>query len=387
MKKTLPLFAFLIITCRPAPISVFTAETSKTHEQILEDLRLPKYFKAPDELLTLPADVKMPEDLELTDYRWPVPEGPPTSVWCECRKGGSSPHIGKDFKTNENPNKQSIATNNGIVISAARAINPNCGYVVWLVDAGGALWRYVHLDKPKLKAGDVLSAGDVVGVHTMYPNTASKKNRSCGLGQHLHLDRYTAGKFKDEEKFRTCQKGEQSCNYNPDHAKDPEKLSGSTSLSLTVEHDSHDFVKEEVYQYENSQQAPESVCSAYQPAPERVEALPVASNSEVSLSVDFKTSAAVSGEKILNVQIWLKKSSGDNKENNCGLNNSQECIISWNVLTSSDEKNWNLIYEDESVRNVDVWLDWQTSYCSKDNQYTIVANTNKGNTVISKGAF
>lgn len=121
------------------------------------------------------------------DYYYPIrtAEDPGiTSNWCRLRDIGSSPHIGTDF-SDYPPAITSQAIYSGVIDS----INylGSCGYEVFLADDRGAVWRYLHCNAPNLNVGQRVKGGDTMCIHSAYPQAG------CGLGKHLHLDRYKIG--------------------------------------------------------------------------------------------------------------------------------------------------------------------------------------------------
>jgi hypothetical protein len=122
------------------------------------------------------------------DYYYPLRPGQDpaiTSNWCELRNIGTSPHIGTDFA-----DYPAVLTSQAIFSGRIDSIEfggPTCGYEVFLTDDRGAVWRYMHCNAPNLKVGQRVKGGDVMCTHSQYPRLP------CGLGTHLHLDRYKLG--------------------------------------------------------------------------------------------------------------------------------------------------------------------------------------------------
>ncbi|MEI8027680.1 MAG: M23 family metallopeptidase [Pseudomonadota bacterium] len=107
-----------------------------------------------------------------------------TSSWCETRNIGTSPHIGTDFG-----DFPPVLTSQAIYSGKIERVEflASCGYAVYLADDRGALWRYLHCNRPNLVEGQRVKGGDMMCTHSNYPEPA------CGGGRHLHLDRFKLG--------------------------------------------------------------------------------------------------------------------------------------------------------------------------------------------------
>jgi len=107
-----------------------------------------------------------------------------TSSWCQLRGIGTSPHIGTDFADfGGSFNSQAIFSGRIERIGFLES----CGYEVYLADDRGALWRYLHCNKPNLVEGQKIKGGEMICTHSSYPLSG------CGSGAHLHLDRFKIG--------------------------------------------------------------------------------------------------------------------------------------------------------------------------------------------------
>ncbi len=142
----------------------------------------------------------------LKDYLFPVMRGVKGSAWCACRSVGTSPHVGIDLNA-ASGQETSVAMSNGRVVDVT--YDSACGWILWLEDSHRAKWRFVHLNKPEVRTGDIVKRGQILGHHSQYPKGG------CGTGPHLHLERRSAGTHGSSEEFRTCQYGRSSCYYNP----------------------------------------------------------------------------------------------------------------------------------------------------------------------------
>jgi murein DD-endopeptidase MepM/ murein hydrolase activator NlpD len=143
----------------------------------------------------------------LSQFVFPVVAGSFGSSWCVCRGIGTSPHVGQDIVDNGVGTQKSIAMSNGRVQSVS--YDSSCGWNVTFRDSMGADWRFVHLNDPPVKVGQVVSRGALLGINQDYPKAG------CGTGAHLHLERRSPGRFGSAEEFRSCQYGRQTCYYNP----------------------------------------------------------------------------------------------------------------------------------------------------------------------------
>ena len=107
-----------------------------------------------------------------------------TSTWCQIRNIGTSPHIGTDFG-----DWPAVLTSQAIYSGKIERVEylSSCGYAVYLADDRGALWRYLHCNKPNLVEGQRVKGGDTMCTHSSYPEPG------CGGARHLHLDRFKLG--------------------------------------------------------------------------------------------------------------------------------------------------------------------------------------------------
>ena len=142
-----------------------------------------------------------------SSYVFPVMAGKMGSSWCVCRSIGTSPHVGQDLVDGGVGTQKSVALSNGKIQKVS--FDPACGWSVMFQDSMGSDWRYVHLNEPYVKVGQVVARGSVLGINRDYPK------EGCGTGAHLHLERRSSGRWGSAEEFATCQYGRQSCYYNP----------------------------------------------------------------------------------------------------------------------------------------------------------------------------
>ncbi|NVJ50749.1 MAG: M23 family metallopeptidase [Gammaproteobacteria bacterium] len=138
-------------------------------------------------------------------WSFPLPGGYYTSGWCQCRNIGTSPHIGQDIS--RAGTKKAVAVQKGRVTSTS--FSSSCGYISYVEDDFGTLWRYVHLNRPALNDGARVQAGQHLAYISQYPKSG------CGSGAHLHFERRSAGYFNDRSTGKSCQNGYRSCYYDP----------------------------------------------------------------------------------------------------------------------------------------------------------------------------
>jgi murein DD-endopeptidase MepM/ murein hydrolase activator NlpD len=161
---------------------------------------------------TLPAPTgdsqrRLFEATPLSEYVFPVISGDFGSMWCVCRSVGTSPHVGQDINGASGIPEVSVAMSNGVVLDVS--FDSACGWSVWFEDSHQSTWRYLHLNQPRVRVGQVVARGQALGAHADYPQA------SCGTGPHLHLERRSPGVHGSPEEFRSCQYGRSSCYYNP----------------------------------------------------------------------------------------------------------------------------------------------------------------------------
>lgn len=329
-------------------------------------------------------------------YALPMPGAFVTSEWCVCRDSCSyctSPHIGWDLS--KDGSKTSVALANGTVTDVY--LNGTCGWEVRFRDTGGALWLYRHLNQPSVSVGRVLTAGQYIGAHSQYPGSG------CGSGPHLHLERLSAGGFRDAPVGASCRNGYSTCNYDP---RKPFRammygnaLAANEAFFETLPHGAdaggtdqeHRQGAEPVAQTPAHPVARPTDCSPVQPVPTTVDALPGDSSGD---------SSGDSGSGALQASIGLKKTEGERAlldaqvhlageaENNaCG--DSGECIVKWELFMKGGDGRFARVLSDASVRNAPVSLAQETRYCApkgSDGTYVVVARTRSGNFLKAEGS-
>jgi hypothetical protein len=130
-----------------------------------------------------------------------------TSSWCIRRSIGTSPHIGVDFG-----GFPAVLTSQAIFSGKIDKIEylGSCGYAVWLHDDRGAVWRYLHCNKPKLSEGQRVNGGDEMCKHSKYPKSG------CGKGRHLHLERFKLGAGYPPARKPSFDPEYKGCNFDPE---------------------------------------------------------------------------------------------------------------------------------------------------------------------------
>ncbi|MGH8032544.1 MAG: M23 family metallopeptidase [Luteimonas sp.] len=147
------------------------------------------------------------EQAQAQNWSVPLQRGARGSAWCVCRTSGTSPHIGQDW--NASGAEIPVAIEDGNVQSTT--FGSTCGVSLNYTDEYGSSWRYVHLNQGEgIPAnGTRVVSGARIGTISRYPLTG------CGNGAHLHLERRSAGFFRDSPASRSCEAGPEACNYNP----------------------------------------------------------------------------------------------------------------------------------------------------------------------------
>lgn len=103
------------------------------------------------------------------------------SFWGEVRGGGTRKHRGIDIFASKGTPLLAVA--DGVVTSVGNG--PISGKTVWLRTSGhGITAYYAHLDKQKVKVGQRVRKGDVIG-------TVGKTGNARTTPAHLHFGIYT----------------------------------------------------------------------------------------------------------------------------------------------------------------------------------------------------
>jgi Peptidase family M23 len=295
-------------------------------------------------------------------YTYPVPSGYSTSTWCVCRSVGTSPHIGHDFVNND-PVINSVAVRRGTISNVQ--FNGSCGWEVQLRDETGATWRYLHLNAPRnsLYVGAKVEAGTHIGSHSQYPSPG------CGTGPHLHLERLSAGGFKDQPGGATCDFRYGSCNYDPYKPWKNGGLrlaDGDTAIdSKITELDPIAEVKGKTCRNNSNEVISESALS-----------------SELGKISDDgnQLSTSASTQKVDSQRVIVAATSlGDNSENVCA--NDKECLVQWRVYEKLPNGELKKIMQDQAIRNIVPRVQLDHMFCAsqtENNNLVILAKSSAG---------
>jgi hypothetical protein len=208
-----------------------------------------------------------------------------------------------------------------------------------LEDTSGARWRYLHLNANNWQIGNTITKGTIIGTHSTYPIPGQ-----CGSGPHLHLERRSAGGFRDSEVFKTCQFGTKSCNYDPNK---PFPGAGKNALvhlltNPVIEQAASAFV---VPVREMSAGSCKRDPAMYPRATNRTLADYRLSGNGSRGGVKVAYDTLEAGDY---TQLQLAAVLGDNANNQCGA--GQNCLVSWQVLAET-ETGLKRVFFDASLRN------------------------------------
>ena len=413
-------------------VGLFLGVTLISCKQSIQGGQVPETEKAPPPLAPVPQQAPAAAAPAASPKKTDTPnltgEGilktPPTSFvnpalnsvgtdqWCICRKGGSSPHIGWDLGFRSV--RKSIALSNGVV-RERRLVNNACGWEIILEDTSGAKWRYLHLDTPSLKVGDLLFQGQVVGVHGKYPLSA------CGTGPHLHLERRSKGEHPGDQTFKKCDGEAETCFWNPtsllvgkrilmsegeatalqqknksetDQAKSSISLAGNEALLLAGSAESPEKSEPEANASEETGRKNELVyfnteppeCPSLQPEAFLSDPPPVAAN-EISVSSNeisgspseipaSGTSNTLETTKAQNEDAFAYRIQeqmrgqkrpllgitplGKGASNNCAAD--QECVVAYKLIAKT-EAGWMHTISDQGLRNLTLSVPLESQFC------------------------
>ena len=311
----------------------------------------------------------------IADYIIPLLNTTFGSAWCKCRDIGTSPHIGQDYYDKKIPN-YSLASSNGTVKNV-RFI-ADCGYEVMFEDSDGAVWRYLHLEKPTYAVGQKLWRGEIIGRHQKYPSA------SCGSGPHLHLERRVAGAHPGKYTQETCQKGRKDCFYDPVTLfRDKQNVRTETERKQIVS----------ASQNATGIQTPHIstdclACSTVQPAAVELSSEAIGEIGDGNARL-VQTALMVPARKSRDLVDWSAKLTVNgiaNPGNLCtGL---LDCVthIEFHVQTKTGD--WKRLFADSSVRNSPLGLPAASAYCWPEDStgnYRVVAWTLKGRKIVELG--
>jgi hypothetical protein len=250
--------------------------------------------------------------------------------WCVCRNIGTSPHIGQDWNAPGQETSRAVA--DGTIMN--KTFVNGCGHYVWLEDTSGAVWRYLHLNANNWQIGDTVVKGQQIGVHGDYPIVGQ-----CGSGPHLHLERRSAGGFKDSEVVKTCQFGATSCNFDPNK---PFPGAGTTALKRLIESVSEPRAEQFVVRV---REATHGHCRRDPASYPRVETSVLNDFSLATKPLAIAKSAQRSGDHtVFSVSAAL----AGNTDNRCAP--GANCLLSWQALAETPS-GLKRMFVDASIRN------------------------------------
>jgi len=277
-------------------------------------------------------------------WTFPLPDGYYTSGWCKCRNIGSSPHIGQDIS--KRGTKQAVAVQDGKL--KGTTYSATCGYISFVEDDHGTLWRYVHLNKPSVSSGRRVSAGQHLAYISSYPRSG------CGSGAHLHFERRSAGYFNDLSTGKSCQNGYRSCYY------DPIKPWRSSFSSKRIEK-SAKSVKTNwsnlTSPLSNDCKVPVEELSDV--SRERFNAFETQEDSDVT--VEFSIENRIEKPNVFDSRAYIK----GNTDNRC--ENNRRCIVQWQLVSESGDGRLTSVFFHNRVRNIPLVREVEEQQCLPNN--------------------
>ena len=284
--------------------------------------------------------------VSLEDFTFPLPGGQTTSSWCECRPFGTSPHIGLDLAGS---NRSSLAVSDGLIESARNT--GSCGWEVRLRDANGALWLYLHMNKPFVQAGDRVAKGRVLGDHHMPRN-------GCITGPHLHLERLSASRAipGDKPQGNSCRYGYKTCNYNPEIVFQMNRSESASSVALTGGRTTAGGIGPLVEALPSAQPVPKDT-HCFRSSPERAATVEVQERLKASpgqyvppLQLEIRYGQDDTGRSIVRhvATTWLSGSSSKSSalEPLCGTSRGQAgCLSGYTLYVRDRSGTWGLAAE------------------------------------------
>ncbi len=282
--------------------------------------------------------VKPPEPT----FEFPVPGGYYTSGWCKCRNIGTSPHIGQDIS--RSGTKTAVAVFDGKLKSTS--YSSACGYISYVEDVFGTLWRYVHLNKPAVASGSVVKQGQHLAYLSQYPKSG------CGSGAHLHFERRSAGYFKDQSTGKSCQNGYRSCYYDP-----IKPWRQSTTLQKSV----HEV--ESSVNWRTSSLPESSQCKIDVAAYSNVSLQRLAQYPEINDRVNYRFNLLQRDGALprFNANAFLF----GNEENLCAKGKS--CLTHWQLVSESSEGELKSVFFQNRLRNVSLSREAEENICLPQN--------------------
>ncbi len=278
------------------------------------------------------------------EWTFPVPGGYYTSGWCICRNIGTSPHIGQDIS--KSGYKDAVAVQDGVLQSTT--YSASCGYISYVEDDFGTLWRYVHLNQPAVSAGSRVNAGQHLGVLSSYPKSG------CGNGAHLHFERRSAGYFQDSLVGKSCQNGYRSCYYDP--IKPWRATSNANQVSATNSTMTANWSN---FRPINTKQCKVPVKDLSTISRDRLSQF--ATESDQDLVVQFSILPRAESPSLFDSEIYL----ANNPENLC--DESKRCLVQWELVSESVDSKLTSVFFQNRIRNVPVRREAKEKHCLPEN--------------------
>ncbi|WMS86639.1 M23 family metallopeptidase [Pleionea litopenaei] len=290
-------------------------------------------------------------------WSFPLPGGYYTSGWCQCRNIGTSPHIGQDIS--RSGTKKAVIIQDGRLQSTT--FSSSCGYISYVEDDFGTLWRYVHLNRPSVSAGQRVIAGQHLAYISAYPTAG------CGSGPHLHLERRSAGYFNDQSTGKSCQNGYRSCYYDPIKpwrsnfsAKHVQKSSITANANWSK------------FDVPASKSCKVPVDSLAKVSRDRFAQFPNQLDPQVNIEFSIVNRAVQS--QLFNSHVSIS----NNLKNQCASN--QRCLVQWQLVAEKANGDLTSIFFGNRVRNIELKRQVEEQWCLPEQviQYWMLLKDNQG---------
>ncbi|WP_144394359.1 peptidoglycan DD-metalloendopeptidase family protein [Pleionea sediminis] len=290
-------------------------------------------------------------------WAFPLPSGYYTSGWCVCRNIGTSPHIGQDIS--RSGTKKAVAVQEGRMKSTT--YSSTCGYISYVEDDFGTLWRYVHLNQPQVSSGSRVSSGQLLAYISQYPRSG------CGSGPHLHFERRSAGYFNDRATGKSCQNGYRSCYY------DPIKPWRSNFSSKNIERESK-LVKTNWSKLDTLHSAECKIPVEKLNRVSRKRFNQFKSEQDDAVVVDFSLHRRLNKADVFDSKAYVV----NNDSNQCAKD--QRCLIQWQLVAEAADGKLTSIFFHNRVRNIPLVREVEEQQCVPDNaiQYWMLLKDNRG---------
>ena len=374
----------------PATEKKITPETEPDEIDVPFPDTLPEVGKSNDK--ETPEGKKAPAKTPVEKYIFPLQAGDVGSAWCKCRDIGTSPHIGQDYRLLGTG--LSLAISNGTVEYVGLR-NSACGYEVQFIDSAGAKWVYLHLDKPKVKSGDVVFQGEIFGTHKNYPVVGE-----CGSGPHLHLERHSAGELGGKStRNDSCARrvGSGTCNYDPVTVLKDKMQAGNETKRLQIlasakGTDPGSFALSGEISSEAIKETAALDCNPNQQAPVAVEAgEPTGAEKlteEKAQIVAKRFRRPGTKPALFKLTITPVTQNTRNPGNFCKP--ELNCFSSWELQSQQKDGAWLNVAQDHASRNVPISIRFDSNHClpaEATDTYRILLTSNQGTLFTVEGQF